>query len=143
MFWLRPRPRSDAPSGCYIVKLRRQCPLYKYQLPACDSLGCGHSTFHGPDSWRHTRPRSLGRHQTNGPGRRREARLCGESHRCTGARAYRWYLATITVKLPRCHLAPTNSYPQTSCWTTKFVVICRTEETCDQDLLGHYKSSNK
>jgi len=62
---------------------------------------------------------------------RREARLCGESHRGTGARAYRWYLP------------PINSYPQTSCWTTKFVVICRTEETCDQDLWGHYKSSNK
>ena len=37
----------------------------------------------------------------------------------------------------------TDSYPQTSCWTTKIVVICRTEETRDQDLLGHYKSSNK
>ena len=36
-----------------------------------------------------------------------------------------------------------DSYPQTSCQTTKFVVICRTEETCDQDLLGHDKSSNK
>ena len=66
--------------------------------------------------------------------------LCSSAHRPYGSVALNILLMSY-FPFSQPHL--TDPYPQTSCETTKIVVICRTEETRDQDLLGHYKSSNK